>query len=214
MKRYSLAIVVLLIFSLAGAQSNDSAENRFKDGLYLNFNQVQTNKPIPKIQIRTSIPYSDIDFFEELIKQEFIVFYDQLGNSQKVKTEQIWGYCNRGSVYINLHDDFNRIPVLGSLSHFTATFTYTEYQSPYQYSSYYDRYYNTQQNKTELRQYILDFKTGKIYDFNYKAMEAVLAEDPDIMEEYSKLSKRKKRKLKFLYLRKYNEKHPLTFQNP
>jgi hypothetical protein len=206
-----VGIYFLSVFEIL-AQIPDKHSVRFKEGIYLNFEQVKNNNPIPKVQIRTTLDYSDISFFDELTQQEHIVFYDNLGNSKTVKTDQIWGYCNKGTLFINIHNQFNRIPVLGMISHFTAQYTYTEYRSPYSYS-YYDRYTNTSQNKTELRQYLLDFKTGEVYEFHHKSVEALLSDDPELMEEYSSLSGRKKKKMKFFYIRKYNEKHPIKFNN-
>lgn len=210
--RHLLILLLMVLFSFSVfAQSRDHSKPHFKDGLYLNFKQVKTNSPIPKVRIRTNLDYANSHFFDELVQNEYIVFYDNLGNSEKVKTEQIWGYCNRGTLYINVHNQFNRIPVLGSISHFTALYSYTEYRSPYSTYSYYDRYNTTAQNKTELRQYVLDFETGEVREFNYKTMEVLLSNDPELMEEYTSLSRRKKRKMKFYYLRQYNEKHPLEF---
>ena len=62
-----------------------------------------------------------------------------------------------------------------------------------------------------MMQYLLDFETGKIYEFDYQSVEKLIAKDIELFEEFSKLRKRKKRKLKFLYIRKYNKKHPIYF---
>ena len=40
---------------------------RFNDGIYLNFDQVKTNSPIPKAKILTSTDYNDKDFFKNLL---------------------------------------------------------------------------------------------------------------------------------------------------
>ncbi len=129
---------------------------------------------------------------------------------QTINVSDIWGFANKGVLYINHNDEFNRVPVVGKISHFIANASYTNNNYPYRYGSYNNNYYNPT-TVTELRQYLLDFETGKIYDFNYITVEILLMNDTEIYDEYNDLRKRKKKKLKFLYLRKFNEKNPLFF---
>jgi hypothetical protein len=42
-------------------------------------------------------------------------------------------------------------------------------------------------------------------------MEYILQRDPALFAEYSALKKKQKRDQMFIYLRKYNDKHPLLF---
>ena len=60
-----------------------------------------------------------------------------------------------------------------------------------------------------MKQYLLDFETGKVMDYDYKTIEFLLMEDPALHDEYASLRKRKKKQLKFYYLRKFNERNPL-----
>jgi hypothetical protein len=62
---------------------------------------------------------------------------------------------------------------------------------------------------SEMRQFILDFNTGKVMDYDYKNLEMILMRDPELHDEFSNLRKRKKKQLKFLYIRKFNERNPL-----
>ena len=217
MKNTGLIISMLFLLHSMFAQTNTSetivvGDNfKFKDGVYLNFLQLKTNNPLPKVQIKTKLDYSDMNFFDELTKQKHIIFYDKLGTSHKVKSSKIWGYCNRGVLYINFNDAFNRIPVVGSISHFPAEFTYSSYDPQYSYN-HQRNYYDNRNTQTEQRQYLLDLDKGNIYDFNYKSLESLLINDIKLYEEYSVLSKRKKKKLKFFYLRKFNKNNPIKIQ--
>jgi hypothetical protein len=55
---------------------------RFKDGIYLNFNQVKENSPIPKAKLLTSTDYNDREFFKKLLESDKIYFYDAMGIRQ------------------------------------------------------------------------------------------------------------------------------------
>ncbi|MCF6365229.1 MAG: hypothetical protein L3J35_03410 [Bacteroidales bacterium] len=216
MKQLLIILIAFLSINIS-AQDNNTPEGyvkysnsfKFKDGIFESFIQVKENNPIKKSQIVTNIDYNSFDFFDRLLEEKIITVYDNLGVNRKIKTEKIWGFSNKGVLYINLNDEYNRIPVFGNISHFIANKTYIEYD-PYRYNSY-NRYNNPYSTKTVLMQYLLDFETGKIYDFNYKSVELLISKDQDLYEEFSKLSKRKKKKLQFLYVRKYNQKHPIYF---
>ncbi len=57
---------------------------RFKDGIYLNFDQVKMNNPIPKAKLLTSADYNDKEFFKDLMESDKIYFYDNMGIRQEV----------------------------------------------------------------------------------------------------------------------------------
>jgi len=66
----------------------------------------------------------------------------------------------------------------------------------------------TYQSK-EMRQYILDFDTGKIYQYNVQSFEVLLMRDIKLFDEFNQLKRRKKKKMLFFYIRKFNERNPL-----
>ncbi len=218
---------------------NDSTDNlvkyttefKFREGFYLNFEQVKNNKPIPKSRILTSIDYKSKTFFDQVTEGQSLTYFDDLGNSQEVEVNKIWGYCKNGILYINVGGSFNRITIMGNICHFVANITtysnryggyspygyspygYSPYSyySPYGYSPYgYSPYYNSPSYRTtELRQFLLDFNTGKVLEYDTKNVEMLLMSDPELHDEYSGLRSKKRDQLKFMYVRKYNEKHPL-----
>ena len=57
---------------------------RFTDGIYLNFDQVRLNDPIPKAKLLTSADYNDRDFFDKVFANDKIYFYDNLGVRQEI----------------------------------------------------------------------------------------------------------------------------------
>ena len=62
---------------------------------------------------------------------------------------------------------------------------------------------------SETRQYLMDFDTGKLYDYDTSSVEILLMKDPELHDEYMGLTNRKKKQLKFFYIRKFNERNPL-----
>ena len=190
---------------------------KFKEGVFLNHQQVINNSPVSKSRILTSIDYSDRDFYTKVLENKKLVFYDHIGMKQEVQTDDIWGFSRNGVLYISLDNKYHRVTIVGSICHFVATITTYDnrtydpyYYNPYDYYHRYGGYPRNMNTKTdEMRQYLLDLKDGKVYDYDYQSLEILLMKDPELHDEFSQLNKKKKRQLKFVYLRKFNERNPL-----
>ena len=202
---------------------------RFTDGLYLNFYQVKLNNPIPKSKLLTSLDYNDREFFKKILEGEKIYFYDNMGVRQEIERSSLWGYSRNGVLYIQVQDNFNRITFVGNICHFVADITtidsrsynspygyYDPYYSPYGYSNYYNpysSYYSPYRQpgvaRNELKQYLIDFESGKVLEFDVTNTELLLMKDSQLYDEYVQLSRKKKKELMFVYIRRFNEKSPL-----
>lgn len=240
-----MLIAVMFSYSLTGQEKEGlvkyTPDFRFNDGIYLNFDQVKMNSPIPKAKLLTSTDYNDREFFKKLFAGEKIYFYDGMGIRQEVDKNSIWGYARNGVLYILIQGNFNRITFVGSICHFVADITsydnryynspygyYDPYYSPYSYyspyyspysSPYYRNYsspygsyyspYGRNMTRNELKQYLIDFESGKILEYDVSNAELLLMKDSELYEEYVRLPRKKKKELIFVYIRKFNEKNPL-----
>jgi hypothetical protein len=206
---------------------------KFNDGIYLNFDQVKMNSPIPKAKLLTSVDYNDREFFKKIFEGDKVYFYDNMGIRQGIGKNNIWGYSRNGVLYIQIQENFNRITFVGNICHFVADVTsydsrnygspyyYDPYYSPYGYSNYYSSYnpyYSPYRQsglqRSELKQYLIDFESGKILEFDVDNTELLLMKDSQLYDEYVQLSRRKKKDLMFVYIRKFNEKNPLYIPVP
>jgi hypothetical protein len=212
---HCLACIAALAQADTTALIKYTPDFKFNEGIYLSFDQVKNNNPIPKSRIVTNKNIDDINFFDKVFEEEKLILFDENGMKKEIAKETVWGYCKLGVIYIFYNEDFYRIPVVGSISHFVAieiTETYRGYDpyyrgyDPYYYSNPHNRHPTTSK---ELRQYILDFETGQVLDYNRESLKVFLMRDPDLYEEYNDLSRRKQKKMVFMYLRKFNERNPL-----
>lgn len=241
-KEACIALLVLTTFSSFSLNGQDQVgkvkytpDFKFRDGIYMNFEQVKVNNPIPKAKLLTSADYNDREFFNKVFAADKIYFYDEMGVRQEVDKNDIWGFARNGVLYVMIQGNFNRITFVGNICHFVADITtydtrYNNYYSPYgYYDPYYSNYYNPysyyggyypygsyyspyRQNNTtrnELRQYVIDFETGKVLDFTPDNVELLLMKDPVVYDEYIQLPRKKKKELMFVYVRKFNENNPL-----
>ncbi|MCK7536330.1 MAG: hypothetical protein MZV63_37775 [Marinilabiliales bacterium] len=121
----ALNLVPAKLFFRVDAQEGEgmvkyTPDFRFNDGIYLNFDQVRANSPIPKAKILTSTDYNDKDFFKNLMSGEKIYFYDGMGIRQEVDRSSIWGYARNGVMYIQVQGNFNRITFVGNYMPFRS----------------------------------------------------------------------------------------------
>jgi len=239
MKRAGILLIVITFLSTISLSSlygqvgegmvRYTPDFRFNDGIYLNFNQVKMNNPIPKAKLLTSVDYNNREFFKKIFEMDKIYFYDNIGVRQEVAKNAIWGYARNGVLNVQIQENFNRVTFIGNICHFVADITtydsrysnspygyYDPYYSPYGYSnyyspynSYYSPYRQSNMARTELKQYLIDFESGKVLEFKVDNTELLLMKDNELYEEYVQLSRKKKKKLMFVYIRKFNEKNPL-----
>jgi len=186
----------------------------FKDGVYLSIMDFKFNNPIPTSKIIFKSNKGDRDYLKLALADPTFIYIDGSGKEKEMKTDSLWGYCSNGTIYINHGTEFNRMVVIGSFCHFVATIATRINNDPFSsgygyggfgYNNPYPRYvYSTQQ-------FILDLEFGKIIDFNVDNMEILLRRDEALHAAFVALKRKQKRDSVFLYLRKYNEKHPIYF---
>ncbi|MBN1183145.1 MAG: hypothetical protein JXB49_12705 [Bacteroidales bacterium] len=219
-KNVIIVFCLLFLFSIDIFTQKDTIgikytpDFQFKEGIYLSFAQVKSDSPIPKSKILTTTDYNDKDFFTKVLSENVISFYNDLGEKVDVELKKIWGYSRNGALYINLNGDFQRITIIGRICHFVANVTTYDnvYYDPYYYRYYNSYYYTPRSNSVasnELRQFILDFDSGKLLDYTVSNLEVLLMKDPELFDEYNNLRNKKKKQLKFVYIRKFNERNPL-----
>ncbi|MCX6224023.1 MAG: hypothetical protein NTV01_04645 [Bacteroidia bacterium] len=222
---YTIIAVLSLLCFTSGISQTDSVkrikytpEFQFTSGLYLNFNQVRDNNPLPSVRIISNDDPFNFTFYTNLVKNKTIGYFDEYGAQQEISTANIWGYCQNGKIYIQFNGEFNRIPIIGRVCHFIADLTvidthYDPYYSDYYNSGYYSPYYSRPYNRTtktqEMRQYLLDFETGKVLNFDRASVQVILMQDPELYDEFMKVKKRQQNDLLFFFLRRLNEKYPV-----
>lgn len=186
----------------------------FNEGFYISFEQVKANDPIPPARLITDFDYTDPDFFNKVLERKKISYFDAFGIRQEVEVNKLWGISRNGAIFIRIGEVFNRITFIGNICHFVATITTynTRYYDPYYYNPYY--YYRYMYSpptyaSSEMRQFLIDFDNGKVLDYTVESVEILLMKDPELHDEFTSLKKKKKKQLKFMYIRKFNERNPL-----
>jgi hypothetical protein len=223
--RCSLSLLLACCISLASSQTGEKADDYFilkprtdsvaytrdyplDQGVYLKFNDFKKNIALEKEQIIMNYPKEQSDFWDQLLMNKVIHYKDDSGVEKKINVNEIWGYYINNHLYINTSEGFRKCIIIGSLC-------YMDRNNPTG-----DR----PQNDTEQREikaaptladaipekiYVFDMETNISEELDSGDLKLILARDPELLKEYSALSYKKRKQTVLLYLRKYNEKHPL-----
>jgi len=208
MQKIKYYILLFFVFSTyISAQAQDNI--KFNDGVFISFDDFKHNKSIAFSQLITNNDLYNENSVKEFLNKKKIYFFDNNGIKQELKTKIIWGYCINNKIYIHYNNEYNIIPFVGSISHFIANkqVYHNTYTDPFAdpYSAGYNNY-----STSESREYILDFDTGVVYEFNTKNFLLLLSKDNELYTEFVNLKKRKQRQMMYIYLRRFNEKHQIS----
>lgn len=191
-----------LLFGQTGVKY--SSEFKFKEGIYLSFSQFSRNAPLPKENIISAGTWQSADVIKDALERDMFSYKDSMGVIREEKSSSVWGYCQNNTLYIRLNDKFNRMVVVGTLCHFTSTI--------FVRSGYNDPYFPQSGMATEqVVQYVLDTEKARVVGFTVSEMNEILQRDAGLYKEFSALKKRDKKNSLFIFLKKFNDLHPLYF---
>ena len=223
---------VFLWIGLAGKvlSQNDSLsfvpDVVLKDGVYLSYEDLKTNNPLPKENILVPGDKIQSDFISKTLTDNKEIIFTYKNSQYRAEVSKIWGYCQNGNVYIHYKGDkFWRITVFGNISHFMATFMVKRYVNSGGYGmggmgmgfggmggmGYGMGGPSVPVIQAETHEFLLDYYTGEIEECTPTYLEALLSRDASLYAQYMKLKKKKRKEFMIMYIRKYNAAHPVSF---
>ncbi len=174
-----------------------------REGVYLDFRSFRLNTP--------SVPLSRITDDQGIAVSDLRTVLSRLhyrtesGVLETIRIDRVWGFCQRGVVYVAAGNGFYRIGLMGSLAHMSYEQSYRDWD-PYLYGA-------GTVTRTVLIQQLIDMENGQAIPFNAAGMRNALATDPRMQEEFDALPKKQRNREEalFRFLRLFNERHPLLF---
>ena len=173
----------------------------FRDGIYLNFPAFRDNAPNIPMGVLTTAQGQRVT---DLGSSGKLFYPDSAGKSIRLDLDQAWGFCANGIVYIRGESSFSRIGIMGSLAHLVVDATHRN-MDPYMFGG------GTTYTVEEQR--FLDMTTGAFLSVTASGIYKVISKDEVLKEEFDALSykERNKPETVFLFMRRYNDRHPLYF---
>jgi hypothetical protein len=181
----------------------------FNDGLYFTNSDHRKNNALTKANIITSINKDQIDFYYKLTSGD-IIEYKSGSSTFTIDPQNIWGFVQNGTLFVNFKGTFYRVPVFGAISYFAGVIEVTGY-----YTGVYDPMFGSGTGRAiktkEVSDFIVSYYDGKVVPFDMDYLELLLSSDEEIYKEFKSLSRRKRHKQITRFVRMYNEKHPVYY---
>lgn len=207
--------ILAFLFVFKGQSQSDSvgysADFMLYEGLYLTYQDFRHNWPISKEKIISNLNKDQLDYYTKLIENEKIEYIERDGNKDYVRSSEVWGYCQNNIIYININKSFFRVPVFGAISYFLATVEVNNYSPGYNVFINGNLPAGQKGKVTELREFLMNFYTGELFQFSPEKLEELLKPDPAVLKEYLALNKKKKKESAAKYIRMFNDTHPVYF---
>lgn len=183
---------------------------RFHDGIYLDFQDFKANNPIPITHIISAHDIRLPDFMELVTDEDVVTYFDMLGEQRSAATKDIWGYAHNGKAFISYGDGFFRMPMMGTITHFTAAVTtYRMMSDPMMMNPGMMPYREVPVQ--ELRQFVLDMRSGKVLPFSEDNVLTLMNSEPELVDAFLAQRKKQRQQSLMLYIRRYNERYRLYF---
>jgi hypothetical protein len=174
----------------------------FREGLYADFPAFRNNAPtypMHVLQDGQGLPVEDLRNFSGRL-----YWRPDTGEAREIDLSSMWGFCNNNVIHVRAGSGFYRMGMMGSIAHLLYEYQYRDWD-PYMYPG-------GTVVRTAQGQLMLDVETGRFMDMNASTMEELLARDPLLSAEYAEVPvKKRKQEVLFLFMRRYNDRHPLYF---
>ncbi len=173
----------------------------FREGVYFDFAAFRQNRPSVPLEKLLNDQGKHISDLRSASDKLF--YLDSAGTKRRIDLDRSWGFCDRDVVFIHAGSGFSRIGLMGALAHlvYDATYRTMDYSYGYGSSAY-----------TVEQQSFLDMDTGAFLPVTADGIYQVLQRDDLLKEEFDAVPKKKrKEEVIFLFMRRYNERHPLYF---
>jgi hypothetical protein len=226
MKKLTLFLLLVLMINTAFCQIDfeDNFESVALPGFYLSFHDFRSNSPITPESIITDRNPWEPDFYLQLYREGKIV-YTRDGKEHAVSHTSIWGYCDGKRIYIAkeaLPRNFFSNEDIGDLAFvridFFGTLSLIHYVRNLAGGGQNHLLYAPNQpmvgvntGRSKEIELIFDTGSGKFYKATLANLEKLIADDEELLTEFNKKNKKEQDIKLYIFLRKYNERHPFEF---
>jgi len=206
-------IFYLIPFGLFAQDSiRYDADFEFYDGLYLSFEDFRNDYPIDFKRVVSFRAVDDPLFIDELLKESTFRYRDGLGEVRERATNDIWGFARSGRPFIRLNaisymgivekrgklragnNEYGNFTEIGSISIIQVNMLMS------------NPIFSAQQTG----QFLFSMKTGKAMPYRTFNAEVMFADDEELLTEFRSLGSAEKQEQRlFLFIKRYNERHPL-----
>ncbi len=217
-RKYFLFCLLMLGTFCSFSQKADSVlitkNFKFKDGVYLNFEDFQRNKPISWDSLKADLYSNPQTCMAQLTSLEY------KNKSEAINPHTIWGVCLGGIPFIRLDSGevkkpiptFSCLNVRGKICQFSfSTIRETDVFMPV-YNPATGRIMKgtyVKRDKTTEHSRLLHFQTGEIVPFTISHFKKWISDDSGLVNSLNDLNNQEAREKLFKCLLIYDDRHPV-----
>jgi len=205
--RYITLFFSFFLISMSGSAQQDtlgrySTGFPFREGVYMSFEDFACNCP--------SILMGDIRYTTgevvEQIDPAYRLNYMYSDSLRRLPMLESYGYCSNGQIYLRRENFFDRLIVIGSLSHLIHREEYIDYTAMGTTG------FNNQPIRRERKiEYLLNMRTGEKMLLDPDNLSLQIVAEPIMLHDFERMNKKARKQSMYRILRDYNAQHPLYF---
>lgn len=212
MFRFTIGLFFLVLAFDGYGQYYSSPE--VLDGFYPTRETLFENRPILPKDLETPLSLDSPDFFVSSLNQEFL-YVRSKANTDSIRVDTLFAAAVAGVPYIQVQGEFYRCITFGRLCYF-ATIQPLSGRSVATGASMSIGPWGTMArtnngNNMANEEFVFDLKTGEVRVLDYKTLIYFIQTDEKLLYAYNQLKKREKRNQKYLFIKRFNENHPLHY---
>ena len=208
--------IIVLVFQLLTFTGHGQYYSRpeVTDGFYPTRETLFENRPILPKDLETSLSVDSPDFFVSSLNQVFLQIKSE-NSTDSIRVDTLFAVALAGVPYIQVQGEFYRCITFGRLCYF-ATIQPLSGRSVATGASMSIGPWGTMAptnngNNMANEEFVFDLKTGDVRVLNYKTLVYFIQADEKLLNAYNQLKKREKRNQKYIFIKRFNENHPLRF---
>ncbi len=220
--RFRFHIVIAMLTMAASALSQDNEQGSdygyiASPGLYLSYADFITNSPIDPELIITDRSPTEADFYLQVFREGKIEYVH--GEELKsVNSRTVWGYSDGRYVYVSKevmpkslfeNPDVSELPFVRI--DFFGTLALIRFVKNLSSRKYYTGVPGMVGGYSRSAEVLFDTRDGNFYKATDERFAQLIADDVDLLREFKKDKKNRDIRL-YVFLRKYNDRHPFTFR--
>ena len=187
---------------------------QLKNGFYKSIDDFKENTPIEPSQVLSTNEVSNPDFIADVLKKPSFRYLEN-DTMKSMSVSNLFGYCEDGNVYLNMGDgQFAKMSSLGKICLIPVrTQPSVSPSVGMGASSWGGVGMGVSFNVTggESLELILHTDLDKAKELTPETLKEFIADDTVLLEQYNIMKKRDQRKQMIAFIKKYNERHPVSF---
>lgn len=192
-----------------------------KDGFFPTQTSLYKNNPILPEQVVSSYNVNSPEFYKELANEPFLYFKNE-GQIDSVRTDTIFALSTAGVPHIQIQGGFYRCVIFGTLCYVPTVMPLNNVETvrnrrmqPSIGIGFYGGFVSVPVGRSNATlgetDFIFRLDEGIAQILDRKTLLPFIESDEQLYQEFTQLKRKQQKEQKYIYIRYFNENHPLPY---